>query len=224
MTTTPLQPQDRKRLSGYGLSPESLSGACRLHFDKGEPLCRSGHAMSHLFVLLSGQAKISMSDRCGRTLLFCLLDGEGMLGDVELVQVGQEATTTVEAMTPLVCIGIPLVANRERLRGSLAFMNRVAEELAAKLARLSRDSSLTILSVLEPRLCSYIVVAARDGFFHDKWTDLAERLGTSYRHLHRSLGGLCARGVLAREGRGYRILDSKRLEALGAGEDGYRAP
>ena len=224
MTTIPLQPQDRIWLSECGLPPETLTGACRLHFDKGELLCRTGHTMPHLLLVLSGRAKISMSDRCGRTLLFCLLDGVGMLGDVELVQAEQEATTTVEALTPLVCLGIPLAANRDRLRGSLAFMNRVSEELAAKLARLSRDSSLTILSVLEPRLCSYIGVAARDGMFHDKWSDLAERLGTSYRHLHRSLESLCTRGVLAREGRAYRILDSKRLAALGAGEDGYRAP
>lgn len=224
MTTTPLQPQDRQLLSGNGLAPDTLVGVCRLHFAKGELLCQTGHSMTHLLVLLSGRVKISMSDRQGRTLLFCQQDGQGMLGDVELVLEDQDATTMVEALSALVCIGIPMAANREQMRGSLTFMNRVSEALAAKLARLSRDSSLTILYGLEPRLCSYIGVAARDGVFREKWTELAERLGTSYRHLLRSLDGLCARGVLAREGRGYRILDPDRLQDLGAGADGYRAP
>jgi hypothetical protein len=54
-----------------------------------------------------------------------------------------------------------------------------------------------------------------DGFFVEKKTEVSEILGTSYRHLLRTFDRLCEKGVLKREGRGYRIADNNLLHEIG---------
>ncbi|MEG2718091.1 MAG: helix-turn-helix domain-containing protein, partial [Clostridia bacterium] len=73
---------------------------------------------------------------------------------------------------------------------------------------------------LQARLCSYIRIVCANGFFHEKLTELAELLGTSYRHLLRTLDALCAQGVLSREENGFRVMDEEALQRLGG--DAYR--
>jgi hypothetical protein len=58
-----------------------------------------------------------------------------------------------------------------------------------------------------------------DGYFEESKTVLSEILGTSYRHLLRTLDSLCAKGVLGKEGKGYSILDEDALTSIG--EDYY---
>ena len=96
--------------------------------------------------------------------------------------------------------------------------------LAKKLDYLCINSSTNLLYPLEKRLASYINTVAifmesPDGdeylWFNENLTYLAELLGTSYRHLLRTLNDLCTQGVIHKEKEGYRVVDKVHLSKIG---------
>lgn len=52
-------------------------------------------------------------------------------------------------------------------------------------------------------------------YFNENLTHLSELLGTSYRHLLRTLNDLCKQGVINKEEEGYRVADKERLNQIG---------
>ncbi|WOO37548.1 cyclic nucleotide-binding domain-containing protein [Anaerocolumna sp. AGMB13020] len=52
--------------------------------------------------------------------------------------------------------------------------------------------------------------------FHENLTEIAELLGTSYRHLLRTLSELCDQGILKKEGSSYIVTDERTLMELSA--------
>lgn len=52
--------------------------------------------------------------------------------------------------------------------------------------------------------------------FHENLTEIAELLGTSYRHLLRTLSELCDKGILKKEGSSYIVTDERTLMELSA--------
>jgi CRP/FNR family transcriptional regulator, putaive post-exponential-phase nitrogen-starvation regulator len=52
--------------------------------------------------------------------------------------------------------------------------------------------------------------------FHENLTEIAELLGTSYRHLLRTLSELCDKDILKKEGSSYIVTDEKTLMELSA--------
>lgn len=195
---------------------------CKLHqmveitYESGEFLCIEGQDMKYLLVLLSGKAKVSITTLEGRSLLLCFYMGGGIIGDVELMMDTLEINSNVQAVTPVRCIGIPMDKNREYLKRDLNFMTYVAGSLARKLDRCSKNSAFTILHTVETRLCSYIALACVNGKFQETLTEVAELLGTSYRHLLRTMEQLCDQKILNREKSGYYITDMKKLKEMGA--------
>ena len=78
---------------------------------------------------------------------------------------------------------------------------------------------------MENRLASYILAAKEEiivdnkkaYIFNEKLTELAELLGTSYRHLLRTINALINKGVISKENGYYKILDQKLLKTLSVG-------
>ena len=74
---------------------------------------------------------------------------------------------------------------------------------------------------LENRVASYIISIGTDKNseiikFDETLTVISELLGTSYRHLLRTLNRLCNKNILKKEEDYYIIIDYKNLEELAA--------
>lgn len=186
----------------------ALSNAKYLRFKKGEYLCREEEEVTYLLFILSGKAKISITAANGKTLLLNFYGKGQILGDVEIMLSETMGTANVVAVTEIECIGVPAKYCKEVLSTNIEFMNFIAAMLAKKLDRSSRYSAMNILYTLENRLCAYIVSTHENGEFQDNFTELAELLGTSYRHLLRTMQELCEEGILERCSRTrYQIKD-----------------
>jgi CRP/FNR family putative post-exponential-phase nitrogen-starvation transcriptional regulator len=198
-------------LAGYFITEIDLSDAAVLRFLPGEMILCEGMPMEYLLLVISGKAKVCSTSANGKDLLLCYYISEGIIGDVELMTNNHIASTTLSAITEFLCIGLPYAKYADRLKGNLLFVNRVGRELAVKLLRNSKNSVITALHSCEERLCAYILLTEREGFFLENLTDVARSIGASYRHMLRMLSRLCSEGILRKERDVYRIIDREEL-------------
>ena len=206
-----------KSLSDYGLDGIDPAGAVLLRYERGEWFLLEGQQIEYLYILLSGKAKVFMSEAGGRSLLLCYYVSEGILGDVELMMGRHEAISSVQALTPLTCIGFPVAAYRQTLLNHLPFVLRVGQGLALKLHDSVANTTEIILRPFEARLCGYLLQSAQGGVFSERLTDVSEQLGVSYRHLLRSLKSLAIERLIEKRTDGYHILNELGLQTKAAG-------
>lgn len=81
----------------------------------------------------------------------------------------------------------------------------------------SRNGSINLLYPLENRLASYIMATMGNENrieFDETLTEIAELLGTSYRHLLRTINNLVSKGILRKDKAGYEVIDEEMLSSL----------
>lgn len=207
--------EEKNILIKYGIDPDQLKGVSSFQFKAGEYFIWEGHPLDHLYFVVKGKAKVCLSASNGKQLLLCYFISQGIIGDIELMTEQKQAFTTMQAVTPFLCIGVPMELNRQILKNNLAFMNLIGKELAFKLKESDTRGVVQGLYTLEERLCAYIMQMQEEGWFRETLTEVAAFLGTSYRHLLRGLEKLCKEGILIKSGRGYQIVNPLILETKG---------
>lgn len=204
-------------LEEFGLAHIPRKLLCLLEYDKKEYIYQEGRPVSHLLIILSGRAKVVTFTEEGKTLMHSFSEQGGILGEVEMIRGIRDAYLYVQAVTPVQCIGISLPEGTKLLRENLSFMNRLCQILVKKLHYTNYNSSRIILYSLENRLCSYIEMTSTDGYFEEQLTQVAELLGTSYRHLLRTIEKLCKEDILQKTRHGYFIANPQVLQQRGRG-------
>lgn len=195
-----------------------------LFFDKRELIFKEGDEIEYLMFFVEGRAKVYMTLENGKLLLLDFYKELDTLGDLELVT-NDLSNCNVEAIEPCVCIGIPIKLIRNVHIKDVNLLNFLCNSLGEKLKRSSRNASINLLYPLENRLASYIIsIVIKEENRYFKFDDtliiISELLGTSYRHLLRTLNKLCDKNILKRNKESYIILDYKKLKSLSA--DIYR--
>ncbi len=201
----------KHELERYGIKNYSGSQPKVLTFEKGQYICLEGVPMDYLYFMVSGKARAHINIPDGKPLLVGFHIGRGIIGDVELLEDGI-ANRSIMALTDVTCIGLPMDQAMKNLRNDLGFMQFAAAQLAGKFEARSRKHSLSVLLNLEARLCSYILMTCEEDRFDGNLSEVAGLIGTSYRHLLRTLDALRKDGILEKSGKGYKIKDSMELE------------
>ena len=199
------------RLEELELDGTGLLGLCAAVFRKGESLCIAGSPMPAVMLLTEGVCTSCYQAENGRRLLMGFSRPGDILGDLELLSHEDRANTSVLAVSGVRCVYIPFALNREALLARPAFLRRVGQTVTDKFRQNTRSCANIILYDLETRLCGYIAVTRRGELWEEKLTQTAELLGTSYRHLLRTLDILVSKGVLKKRSRGFTITDLPRL-------------
>ena len=178
-----------------------------LKFDKYEYLSREEEDLEYLLFFVQGKAKVFKTLPNGRNLLLAFYNPIRVIGDIEIVK-NQSATGTIQALSTCYCLAIPMKKARLELTNDRKFLKFTCESLAEKLAAVSMNSSINLLYPLENRLSSYINEFLTNDEnsniyidFDENLVNIAELLGSSYRHLLRTLNVLCKKGVLEKKRR-----------------------
>jgi CRP/FNR family transcriptional regulator, putaive post-exponential-phase nitrogen-starvation regulator len=198
-----------------------------LFYKKNEYIAKDSENMKYLLFLVKGKAKVFMTLSNGKSLLLCFYQEFKVLGDLEIME-SQKAVTNVQVIEDSYCIGIPIAAVKEYLLEDAKFLRFICSSLGNKLTRCSKNSSINLLYSLENRLASYIYttgnrIPTQEGskiVFEENLTHIAELLGTSYRHLLRTLTTLCKKNIIKKTGSFYEVTDEKVLYDLSS--DLYR--
>ena len=191
-----------------------------LKFDKYEYLSREEEDLEYLLFFVQGKAKVFKTLPNGRNLLLAFYNPIRVIGDIEIVK-NQSATGTIQALSTCYCLAIPMKKARLELTNDRKFLKFTCESLAEKLAAVSMNSSINLLYPLENRLASYInefLTNDEDSNiyidFDENLVNIAELLGSSYRHLLRTLNTLSKKGVLEKEDGKYKVINKVLLEEL----------
>ena len=192
-------------------------------FKKNEYICRENEDINYLFFFVEGKAKVYTTLSNGKSLLLCFYQEFKVLGDLELMN-SQTASTNVQVIEDAYCIAISLEKAKSYLFNDVKFLRYVCASLSEKLNRCSKNSSINLLFPLENRLASYILVTGesidnnekKTIKFNENLTEISELLGTSYRHLLRTLNILCVKGAMVKKDNCFEVVDEMILRKLAA--------
>ncbi len=196
-------------LKAFGIEDIDRKELSIVKYDKGDIVCQENRLVGSFLICVVGHGRSYVNERNGKSLILNIFKKGYVIGDYELIM-NFSAMTTVIADSELICVSIPLNNYREYLLNNNSFLRRVSEILASKLYASLHHSAASRLMPLEYRLCVHLLKVSNLGFFDARLTDTANMLGTSYRHLLRTISTLIAKGILVKAANGYQI-DIPRL-------------
>lgn len=202
-----------EELAKYQVPVQLLVQPSLVEYADGEYLCRDGMPVEQIQFLLSGRAKVFVQAESGENLILSLYDGWGVVDDMDLFLQDGYCHASCQAMDTVRCIALPTRPNREILLSSNTFLRSTCTSLAKAMQR-DRNLASNILYPLENRLCSYIALTETPEGWNESIIRASEILGTSYRHLHRTLQSLCKNGILKKTKTGYAVVNRAALLSL----------
>lgn len=191
-------------------------------FDKGSHIVKTNEPIDYFYFFVEGKVKVYTVLKNGKSLLFRLYKPLNIIGDVEFIDC-DIANSNIEAINDCLCIGISMKNLRKYAIDDPTFLKCMCTSLGKKFISSSIASSINILYPLENRLSSYLLAIAPEnnqnsnldgGIITDKFTEMADLLGTSYRHLIRTINKLCHENIIRKEKNSIVILNRNALEML----------
>jgi CRP/FNR family transcriptional regulator, putaive post-exponential-phase nitrogen-starvation regulator len=192
-------------------------------FKKNDYICKEAEEVKYVYFFVDGKAKVYTTLSNGKSLLLCFYQNFRVLGDIELV--GNEfAQSNVQAIDDVYCIGISYEKAKKYLLDDPKFLRFVCNSLGVKLNRCSKNGSINMLYPLDSRLASYMLVVGQNTksenkeriIFNENLTEIAELLGTSYRHLLRTLNRFLEKGYVKKINNQYEVVNLKELTQIAA--------
>lgn len=188
--------------------------------NKGEILCSNGDKLEQMFFLVKGKLKIFTTLPNGRSLLLRFNNPLAIIGDIEFTT-KFEVKVNVESVNESFLIGVNSHTLNKTLYNNPEFLRFILQKISHKLYSFSNFASLNLLYPVENRFASYLLSVMNEEnnyIFEDmrtsKLTEVADLLGTSYRHLNRIVKKLCIESIIERKKDGLYIKDLKRLKEL----------
>lgn len=189
-------------------------------FNKNEYICVENDKLDNMFFLVDGKAKVYKNLENGKSLLVSFYNPLTIIGDVEFVN-GNLADCSVQVIKETYCIGINLNLVRNILMKDCKFLLNICAYLGEKLSNSSNNNSINLLYPLENRLASFILASfnindnkSMKFTFEESYHEISELLGTSYRHLNRTLNKFCADEIIQKNGKEYTILNYDKIVYL----------
>lgn len=221
--------QDQKQLQAYlqqyrieDVFHEPLLPHLGLYqFEPGEVLCAQGERSEILYVLVKGTTKTSLTSPEGKTLVLSFKTPPEMIGDIEYVE-RVELMNTVEAVTTVEVLGIRYQWLYQYGQDHAPFLRFILNIITYKFRVKSESMSFNLMYPVEIRLASYLLSVTTlehntllTGDPADyNLTDIANLIGTSYRHLNRVISQFSEDGLLERTRGKLVILNREGLEKL----------
>ncbi|MFL0247495.1 cyclic nucleotide-binding domain-containing protein [Candidatus Clostridium stratigraminis] len=191
-------------------------------FNKNEYICKVDEKLNYLLFFVKGKAKVYAPLSNGKSLLLCFYKPFMVIGDVEFLRT-ETANSNVQVIEDTYCVGISFDNIMKFAFNDSKFLRFACVCLSEKLIRLSKNSSINLLYPLENRLASFILATCTESkeknkvIFQGNLTEVSELLGTSYRHLLRTLNILCSEDAIKKNEDYYEIENVNILKKL-AGE------
>jgi len=216
---------DKKELEYYinrfdidSIFEKDMRKYMELHiFSKGEQIYNAGTKADYVYFIVKGKFKVLMVQKNGKSILLRFYEPFLMLGDIELLGY-VDPLCSLEALNEVICLGISVEVIRTQSMEDPKFLSFVAKSLAQKLIESSTSSSINLSYPLENRLASYLLAISPEenivGIATNKLTEMAGFLGTSYRHLSRTLNKLYSKNLIRKENNYIEILNREELEKL----------
>jgi CRP-like cAMP-binding protein len=197
------------------LTPEAKDISQIIEFAPGEEILKTGDNLENYYIFLEGRLKVYSIQENGKHLLLKFYGGFDTLGDIELIS-GMKISSTVVAVKESILIRMPAGKLKSLVYDYPPFLRYSMNNLGLKLHNLSNHSAHNLLYPLKNRLASFIHVQAEGDelILSDKFIDIAEYLGTTYRHLSREMNSLENEKIITRKKNIIKVLSEDNLKEL----------
>ena len=194
-----------------------------LHVRKGQVICTKGDEINHMFLVVEGKVKIYAITPDDKRLILRFQKSLGIIGDIEYIQ-GTDVLHTIEASTDCLLFKIPFLIIKNTLGNDPAFLSFLLDVITRRFRAKTDAATLNLLYPVEVRIASFLLSTTTDGegkhsVYHEEAVgsslkDIADMVGTSYRHLNRVIKKLCNEEIISRAGGKLFIKDLKRLKEI----------
>jgi len=188
-----------------------------VHFDPDDVILQEGTAPVHLYFLVSGRAKLTLTHKNGSVTLINFLEAPCFLGEMELLD-AQSPYHGVTALSTCLCISVNLFECKEKLLTDVVFLRNLCRFLSKKTLHDVQNYSRNQSYPLKTRLASFILLVSNNGYYRERHTETASYLGVTYRHLLFVLAEFVKEGILEKTPHGYRIARFDALREIAEGE------
>lgn len=224
-----IKPSDREKyIKEYEMEPifsDSFRKRLKVYrFEKGDVLFTPGERLEKMYFLVEGKIKIYTLTPEGKSLINRFKRPLAVIGDIEYVK-GTQVINSVEAVSDGVMLAAAFADLRDLEKEHPPYIRFLLETVAQKFYAESQITSMHMLYPVEVRLASYFLSISSDGegtvFYEEMRTsnlsELAEWIGTSYRHLNRVLKKMDAEEIIERKNGSIKIKDLYKLRTLANG-------
>lgn len=189
----------------------------QLHFyKKDEYILEAESKLEYYYLLVDGKIKIYYLFENGKSILLKFYKEFNTIGDLELLK-NKPIRCDVEAIEDTYLVAIPSEILRKEYLDNLGFLHHLIDSLSEKLDAVINNSSYNYVYPLINRLSSYLVEHVADKNYlvlNSSFKEIAQFLGTTYRHLNRTFNELEAESIIRCENKTIYILDEDRLREL----------
>lgn len=180
-------------------------------FDRGEYVTRAGEVPAYLFIFLTGRAQVLPLSKDGKQALLDYLGAGEVCGDLELLLNLAEIKKSyydVKMFKSGKAIAIPSRYVQQVLTSRAQFLLYICTKTMEKLDVSSRGLSKSLVYDAKSRTLGYIDErrTADSDVITFKPTEVALKLGISYRHMCRVLDELASEGIVEKVPGGLKIL------------------
>lgn len=190
-------------------------------YKKGEQIIECYTKLEYMYFLYQGKSKVYIITENGKSLLLKFYLPNIVMGDLEFVN-GSDSTCYVDAIVDCKILAISYKRLHELVDFDVDFYKYISQTLALKLRESSHSSMINQLYTLKSKISSYVLGLALDtGEFKgdvelEKLKDVADLLGTSYRHLLRTFSELEEEGAISQKGKKITLLNLELLKEYSA--------
>lgn len=196
---------------------ESILAISELHFfEKGETILTAGEELSYYYIIGDGKAKVTYLLENGTSILLKFHTEPNSLGDIEFLR-NHTVKCDVEAVKDTYMIAFPTSVLRETYIEDPRLLRHLADGLSDKLFATLNNSSYNLAYPLINRLSSYLCEVMTDEnmiILSSTFQDISKYLGTTYRHLYRTLKKLETDGIIKMQSNTVHVLDVEKLRYL----------
>lgn len=189
----------------------------QLHFyEKDEYILEAEYNLEYYYLLVHGKIKISYLFENGKSMFLKFYKDFISIGDLELLK-NIPIICNIDAIEDTYLIAIPVDILRKDYLNNLKFLHHLIDSLSDKLYATINNSSYNFVYPLINRLSSYLVEHIIDENYivlNSSLKEIAQFLGTSYKHLNRIFKELEKELIIKYENKKIYILDEERLREL----------
>lgn len=207
---------------------EQLEPELKLYkLERGDRVCAAGENLRQMYFLVQGRLKVFITLSSGKSLLLRFCNPLSIIGDLEFITRNQTGSS-VEAVTEGLVIGVDYDMLYSKFYHHPVFLHYILQHVTHKLETVLASTSVNQLSTVEQRFTNYLVSTMMgekswiiDEIKSSNLGEIAELLGTSYRHLNRVIHALETEGIVERKNGHLTVKNIEKLKQRSS-EDIYK--
>lgn len=200
------------------LFDEDIVNYAQLHFyEKDEAILEVGEQLEYYYLLVDGKIKISYLFENGKSMILKFYKDFNTIGDLEFLK-NNPIRCNVEAVEDTYLIAISSTILRKNYIDNINFLHHLINSLSEKLDATINNSSYNFVYPLINRLASYLSEHIEENknyvTLNSSFKEIAEFLGTTYRHLSRTFNELEEKSIIKCDNKTIHILEEDSIREL----------